>query len=170
MRVPPFEENGHALLRAAGLLIAGMIIGAALFLSIYNERLDTMIVLNRELSSENIRLEGEVADLKKTKNQQTTINLLNVYIESDEHTELDKLVKSELMRRIHSQLKPIVVGRKISEFAAMPEVYEQILKEKPLTGVLEKDYIVSSVKWIVLTQTELKVWVTVKEWKRIPMN
>lgn len=95
--------------------------------------------------------------------------MLNIYIEPGEHTTLDKLTESELKRRIHSQLKPVVVGRKISEFAAMPEVYEQILYEKPMLGVMDNDYMVQSVKWIVLTQSELKVWVTVKEWKRIPV-
>lgn len=168
MRVPPFEA-GYSYLRAIGLVIAGMVIGAALFLSIYNQRLNMTIVENRGLLAEKIRLEGEVADLRKTKNQQTTINLLNIFIEPGEHTTIDKLTESELKRRIHSQLKPVVIGRKISEFAAMPEVYEQILNEKPMLGVLDNDYMVQSVKWIVLTQSELKVWVTVKEWKRIPV-
>lgn len=169
MKVPPPEPAGNYL-RAAGLLIAGMIIGAALFLSIYNQRLNMMIVQNRELTSENVRLEGEVDDLKKNKNQQNTINLLNIYVESADDSPLDKLTESELKRRIHGELKKIIVGRKISDFAAMPDVYEGILQEKPYLGVLDKDYIVQSVKWIVLTQTELKVWVTVKEWKRIPMS
>lgn len=169
MKAPPPEPTGNAL-RAAGLLIAGMIIGAALFLSIYNQRLNMMIVQNRELVSENVRLEGEVEDLKKNKNQQNTINLLNIYVEAADDSPLDKITESELKRRIHGELKKIIVGRKISDFAAMPDVYEQILKEKPYMGVLDKDYIVQSVKWIVLTQTELKVWVTVKEWKRIPMS
>ncbi|ALS20856.1 MULTISPECIES: hypothetical protein [Paenibacillus] len=168
MKIPPHESAGNVL-RAVGLLIAGMIIGAALFLSIYNQRLNMMIVQNRELVSENVRLEGEVEDLKKNKNQQNTINLLNIYVESADDSPLDKITESELKRRIHGELKKIIVGRKISDFAAMPDVYEQILKEKPYTGVLDKDYIVQSVRWIVLTQTELKVWVTVKEWKRIPM-
>ncbi|SDC08552.1 hypothetical protein SAMN02799630_02630 [Paenibacillus sp. UNCCL117] len=169
MRVPP-EGLGFKHLQAIGLVIAGMVIGAALFLSIYNARLNMMIEQNRELLTENSRLEGDVANLRKTKNQQTTINLLNVYIDPDEHTEIDKVTESELQRRVHAQLKPVVVGRKISEFAAMPDVYEQILKEKPLLGVLDKDYLVLSVRWIVLTQSELKVWVTVKEWKRIPVS
>ncbi|WP_159881598.1 hypothetical protein [Paenibacillus puerhi] len=169
MRVPSFEP-GYRHLQAIGLVIAGMVIGAALFLSLYNERLNLVIEQNRRLLTEKSRLEGDVADLRKTKNQQTTINLLNVYIDPSEHTEIDKVTESELQRRVHAQLKPIVVGRKISEFAAMPDVYEQILKEKPLLGVLDKDYLVQSVKWIVLTQSELKVWVTVKEWKRIPMS
>jgi len=168
LKIPPHESAGNVL-RAVGLLIAGMIIGAALFLSIYNQRLNMMIVQNRELVSENVRLEGEVEDLKKNKNQQNTINLLNIYVESADDSPLDKITESELKRRIHGELKKIIVGRKISDFAAMPDVYEQILKEKPYTGVLDKDYIVQSVRWIVLTQTELKVWVTVKEWKRIPM-
>ncbi len=51
MRVPPFE-TGFGYLRAVGLVIAGMVIGAALFLSIYNQRLNMMIVENRELLAE----------------------------------------------------------------------------------------------------------------------
>ncbi|WP_281885755.1 hypothetical protein [Paenibacillus sp. YYML68] len=169
MRVPSFEAS-QAYLRAIGLIIAGMVIGAALFLGIYNQRLNLMIEQNRELFTEKSRLEGEVSDLRKTKNQQTTINLLNVYIQPEEHSEIDKLTESELKRRIHAQLKPVIVGRKVSEFAAMPDVYEQMLIEKPLLGVLDKDYMVTSVKWIVLTQSELKIWVSVREWKRIPTS
>lgn len=169
MKAPASGSSG-GFLRAAGLLIAGMVIGAALFLSAYNQRLNMMIEQNRELLSAKVDLEVKIADLTKTKNQQTTINLLNIYIEPGEHTTLDKVTESELKRRIHGDLKKIVVGRKISDFAAMPDVYEQILTEKPYVGVMDKDYIVQAVKWIVLTQTELKVWVTVKEWKRIPLS
>lgn len=104
MKIPPHESAGNVL-RAVGLLIAGMIIGAALFLSIYNQRLNMMIVQNRELVSENVRLEGEVEDLKKNKNQQNTINLLNIYVESADDSPLDKITESELKRRIHGELK-----------------------------------------------------------------
>lgn len=169
MKAPETRQIAD-ILRVAGLLIAGMIIGASLFLSIYNQRLNLMIEQNRELLLEKGKLEGEISDLKKTKNQQTTINLLNIYIEAADHTTLEKLTEGELKRRIHSDLKKIVIGRKISDFASMPEVYEQILTNKPYLSVMEKDYMVESVKWIVLAQSELKVWVTVKEWKRIPLS
>ncbi|WP_426452058.1 hypothetical protein ACP26L_08355 [Paenibacillus sp. S-38] len=167
VKVPP-PGFFSAYMRAIGLLASGMIIGAALFLSIYNQRLNMVIVENRKLHAQKDELEGEIADLKKTKNQQTTINRLNVFVVSEEGTPFDTLTESELRKRVNSDLKKVVIGRKISDFAAMPEVYESILKEKPYLGVLDRDYMVLGVRWIVLTQTELKVWVTIKEWKRLP--
>jgi hypothetical protein len=165
---PEAGQTG-GFLRSAGVLIAGMVIGAALFMSIYHRQLNFMIEQNHLFRSDNIRLTAENGDLKKNKNQQNTVNLLNVYVAAGEHTVLDKLTETELRRRINGDLRKVVIGRKISDFAESPEIYEQILVQKPYLAVLDKDYIVQNVKWMVVTQTELKIWVTVKEWKRIPM-
>ncbi|UUZ93308.1 hypothetical protein LJK87_00390 [Paenibacillus sp. P25] len=92
---------------------------------------------------------------------------MNVYVETSDHAPLDKVTESELRKRIYNDLKKVVIGRKISDFAESPEPYEKILVDKPYLNVLDKDYMVQSVKWMFIAQTELKIWVTVKEWKRI---
>ncbi|UUZ80579.1 hypothetical protein LJK88_37900 [Paenibacillus sp. P26] len=153
--------------RYVGLLIAGGVIGAAVFMGIYKNNLNLMIEQNHGLQSENAKLLGEISDLKKSKNQQNTINLMNVYVETSDHAPLDKVTESELRKRIYNDLKKVVIGRKISDFAESPEPYEKILVDKPYLNVLDKDYMVQSVKWMFIAQTELKIWVTVKEWKRI---
>ncbi|TVY07422.1 hypothetical protein [Paenibacillus cremeus] len=167
---PEKAEQTGSVLRYVGLVIAGMVIGAALFMSIYHQQLSFMIEQNHLLRTENNKQADEISDLKKSKNQQSTINLLNIYVEGADHTVLDKLAEAELKRRIHTDLRKVVIGRKISNFAENPDVYEQILVQKPYLGVMDKDYIVQNVKWMVVTQTELKIWVTVKEWKRLPVS
>ncbi|MCZ8513430.1 hypothetical protein O9H85_13520 [Paenibacillus filicis] len=163
----PSSGQMNGMLRYTGLLVAGGVIGAALFMSIYKLNLNRMIEQNHVLQLENTKLEGEISDLKKSKNQRNTINLLNVYVEMADHAPLDKVTETELMKRIYNDLKRVIIGRKISDFAESPEPYEKILVDKPYLGVLDKDYMVQNVKWMFITQTELKIWVVVKEWKRI---
>ncbi|CAG7646680.1 hypothetical protein PAESOLCIP111_05219 [Paenibacillus solanacearum] len=169
MSTPEARQPG-GFLRTAGLVIAGMVIGAALFMSLYHHQLNFIIEQYQVLRTDLNQLQRENADLKKTKNQQNTINLLQVYVVPGEHTELDKLTEAELRRRINSDLRGVIIGRKISDFAENPDIYEKILVQKPYLAVMDKDYMVQNVKWMVVTQTELKIWVTVKEWKRIPMS
>lgn len=171
MKVPRFVRyDGY--LRALGLIIAGMVIGAALFLAVFSHNMNIIITENRELLSENETLMEETANLRKSKNQQTTINLLNIVnteLISAQQQQLDKITESELKRRIHKEFAKVVVGKKVSDFAESKELYEQILTEKPILGVLEKDYVIN-VKTMLLLGTELRVWVTVKEWKRLPSS
>lgn len=62
-----------------------------------------------------------------------------------------------------------MIGTKISSFVDSKDLYEEILTEKTFSGVMEKDYIVT-VKTMSLVGTELRVWVTAKEWKRLPSS
>lgn len=77
MRVPRFDLF-TAYLRAFGLVISGMIIGVAFFMSVYSHNMNLIITENRESLSDNEKLMEETATLRKSKNQQTTINLLNI--------------------------------------------------------------------------------------------
>lgn len=170
MKVPRFDVFTSSL-RAFGLVIAGAIIGAAFFMSIYSHNLNLVITENRELLSDNEKLMEETATLRKSKNQQTTINLLNIVSVSTVHPQppLDKVTESELKRRIHKEFGKIVIGKKISSFVDSKDLYEEFLTDKTFIGVVEKDYVVN-IKSMLLVGTELRVWATVKEWKRIPSS
>lgn len=164
----PLERTGRWL-QGIGLFISGAVIGSAFFMGIYNRHLDLVLTQNRELVLERKQLMEDNANLKKTKNQYTTINLLNVHVEPAEGTQFDKVVETELQRLVHGDMRKVVVGQKISNFAENHELFRQILAEKTYAGVLDKDYVVT-VRTMVLVQTELKVWVTAREWKRLPAS
>jgi hypothetical protein len=165
LKVPPFEQFS-GLLQAAGLLIAGAIIGSALFLSIYHHHLNIILIANRELQAENEQLTQDNNSYRISKNQQSRINRLEVVVESGETHPLDKLTEQELERRIRNDLN-VVKGQKINSFAESPHLYQKLIAQKTYHSVMDKDYIVN-VTTMLLTQTELKVWVTAKESKRSP--
>jgi hypothetical protein len=165
LKVPPYEQFS-GMLQAVGLLIAGMIIGSALFLSIYHHHLNTTLIYNRELQDVNEQLIQDNNSYRLNKNLQSRINRLDVVIESGEVGPLDKLVEKELERRIRNDLN-VIKGQRISNFSESPHLYQSLIAQKTYHNVLDKDYTVH-VTTMVLIQTELKVWVTAKEWVRSP--
>lgn len=166
MRVPPFERY-TGLLQSAGILISGIIIGSALFLSIYHHQLNTLLIQNRELLAENDKLLQDNNSFKKTRNLQSTINQIDVTVESSPLNPLDKVTEQEIEKRVRNDLS-VIKGQKIAVFAESPHVYQSLLSKKTYRGILDKDYIVNT-KTMLLIQTELKVWVTAEEFKRTTM-
>ncbi|NHN31564.1 hypothetical protein G9U52_17160 [Paenibacillus sp. S3N08] len=154
------------MLQATGLLIAGMIIGSALFLGIYHHHLNSTLIYNRELQDANEQLLQDNSSYRSNKNVQSRINRLDVVIESGVAEPLDKLVEQELERRIRNDLN-VIKGQRISSFSESPHLFQALIAQKTYHNVLDKDYSVH-VTTMVLVQTELKVWVTAKEWKRSP--
>ncbi|WP_246313328.1 hypothetical protein [Paenibacillus foliorum] len=163
MKVPPFEQF-TGLMKATGLLIAGGIIGCAVFTAIYHHHLNSVLILNKELQAENEKLIQDNNSYKKTKNQQSTINQIDVTVESGDLNPLDKVTEQEIERRLRNDLS-VVKGQKISYFAESPHVYQRLLAQKTYHAIMDKDYTVN-VKIMLLIHTELKVWVIAKEWKR----
>jgi cell division protein FtsL len=163
LKVPPFDQY-TGLMRAAGLLIAGAIIGCAVFTGIYHHQMNSLLIQNKQLMAENDKLNQDNNTFKKSKNQQSVINRIEVIIESGELNPLDKVTEQELERRLRNDLS-VIKGLKIASFSESPHIYQRLLAQKTYHDILDKDYTVN-VKTMLLLQTELKVWVTAKEWKR----
>jgi hypothetical protein len=163
LKVPPFDQF-TGLLQSIGLIIVGTCIGSALFLSLYHHHLNTALILNKELQAENEKLLQDNSTYKLSKNKQSRIIGLEVIVESDESHPLDKLTEQELERRVRNDLN-VVKGQKVSSFADSPHIYQKLISQKTYHNILDKDYTVD-VRTMLLIQTELKVWVTAKEWKR----
>jgi len=166
LRVPPFESY-KGLLQSTGLLISGIIIGSALFLSIYHQQLNTILIENRELIAENEKLMLDNNTYKKTRNQQSVVNQIDVVVESSPLNPLDKVTEQEIEKRVRNDLA-VIKGQKISVIAESPHIYQSLLSKKTYRGILDKDYMVN-MKTMLLIQTELKVWVFAEEFKRTTM-
>ncbi|WP_051620398.1 hypothetical protein [Paenibacillus sp. UNC451MF] len=164
--MPPFERY-TGLLQSAGLFISGMIIGSAIFLGIYHHQLNTVLIQNRELSDENDKLQQDNNTYKKTRNQQSTVNQIDVIVESSPLNPLDKVTEQEIEKRVRNDLS-VIKGQKIAVIAESPHVYQSLLSKKTYRGILDKDYIVNT-KTMMLIQNELKVWVIAEEFKRTTM-
>ncbi|WP_245856077.1 hypothetical protein [Paenibacillus rigui] len=163
MRVPSFDHFS-SMVKSAGLLIAGAVIGSAVFMSIFHHNLNSAIIENRELQAENEKLAQDNNNYKKNRNQLSTINKIEVVVESADLDALDKVTEKELERRVRSDLR-VVIGLKVSTFAESPHIYQQLLSQKTYHAILDKDYLVN-IKTMLLIQNELKVWVIAKDFKR----
>lgn len=163
MRVPSFDHFAD-MAKATGLLIAGAVIGSAVFMSIFHHNLNAALIENRELQAENEKLIQDNTNYKKNRNQLSTINKIEVIVESADLDPLDKVTEQEIERRVRSDLK-VIVGMKVATFAESPHVYQQLLAQKTYHAILDKDYLVN-MKTMMLIQNELKVWVIAKDYKR----
>jgi hypothetical protein len=146
--------------------MAGGIIGSALFLCIYKNSLNIVIEHNRELQNERKELMEKMDSFTKTRNRMTVINDVEVIISTGDAGNLDKITVGEIRKRVESDLQ-VVVGQKISSFSENPLVYEKLIAQRIYQNIGEKSYVVN-VRSLVLAQTELKVWITVKEWRNLP--
>ncbi|TDG00715.1 hypothetical protein [Paenibacillus piri] len=163
MKVPPFEQFA-GLMKSTGLLIAGSIIGCAVFTAIYHHHLNIVLIENKELKAENEKLMQDNDTYKKSKNQQSIISRIEVVVESGDLNPLDKVTEQEIERRVRNDLS-VVKGQKIAYVAESPHIYQRLLSQKTYHAISDKDYTVS-MKTMLLIQTDLKVWVTAKEWRR----
>jgi len=163
LKVPPFEHYTW-LAKSTGLLIAGAVIGSAVFMSIYQHHLNLVIIQNRELKSSNEKLLQDLNDYKKTRNLHSTINQIDIVVESGDLNPLDKVTVQEIERRVRSDLS-VIKGQKISAFAESPHVYQRLLSQKTYHGILDKDYVVN-MKAMLLIQSELRVWVVAQVFKK----
>ncbi|GIP33696.1 hypothetical protein [Paenibacillus sp. J2TS4] len=160
MRVPNFDRYLHWLARL-GLFLAGMIIGSALFMGIYQQNFSLLANRNADLEQEIRVLQSEIETYSKNKKQAAYIG--GVFVHLEEGHELDDLSKVELERRVHRDLK-IVSGKLVADFKKDPKLYMKLI-EKPYPGVYDKDYQVE-VKTLMLVQSELRVWFEAKPLSR----
>jgi hypothetical protein len=160
LKVPAFEQYS-GLIQSTGLVIAGAIIGCAAFTAIYHHHLNSVLIQNKQLSSDNEKLMQDNETYKKSKNQMNIINRVEVVVESGDLGALDQVTEQELERRVRNDLN-VIKGLKIATFSESPHIYQRLLAQKTYHDVSDKDYTVN-VKTMLLIQTELKVWVAAKE-------
>ncbi|MFD0871888.1 MULTISPECIES: hypothetical protein [Paenibacillus] len=156
MRVPNFDRYRHWLARF-GLFLAGVIIGAALFMGIYQQNFSLLASRNADLEQEIRELRNEIETYSKNRKQAAYIGGIFVHLEEG-HT-LDDLSKVELEKRVHEDLK-VLSGKPVADFKKDPKLYMKLI-EKPYPGIYDKDYRVE-VTTLMLVQSELRVWFRAK--------
>jgi hypothetical protein len=160
LRVPPLDRYRH-LFTGFGLMIAGAIIGSAIYMSIHHKNFNLMYVKMHNYQKENEKLLQDIESLNKTRNKQTLINFVNVYLQNQEDEEpLSEDIQKEIEGDVKKELR-LVIGQKVAYVRDSRELYERLISQKVLT-VHEKSYTVQ-VKSIILIQTELTIWITAKE-------
>lgn len=165
MRVPPFERYVR-FLSGLGLLLAGAVIGSALFMGIYQQNFSQLVLDNQKLGQENAQLKREVDSLNKNKNRQSVVGkiVVNVAKVDGETDPLDESIATEIKKRVYADLQ-VLIGQPLSAIAANPQLYQNLVDKKIYTGVHEKDY-VASLKTMMISPSQLTVWITIRPFAR----
>jgi hypothetical protein len=160
LKIPPFDRY-RSFLSGFALFLAGAIVGSSIYMSIHHRSYNTLYVKMHNYQRENYDLQQDIDSLKKTRNKQTLINVVNVYLQNPENEEpLGEDIQKEIEGNVKKDLK-LVIGQKAAYVKDARPLYERLISQK-IFIIHEKKYTVE-VKSMVLVQTELSVWITAKE-------
>lgn len=129
MRVPSAYWTVRYM-RAAGLLIAGAVIGSAVFMSVYQHNFEIIILENQRLKAENEELKKTLDPFLKNKDRPSLINQMKIHIASPIGAgELDEVTATEIRRILQNDLEPLR-GRTVDAAADSMLVAKRIIERK----------------------------------------
>lgn len=162
MRVPSFERY-KSLLSGTGVFIAGVIVGAAVYLSMYQQHLSVLHERVGELSNQNKTLQDSMEGLNKFKQNQQYIGRVKVMAEfaSKEADKADANVLNELKRLVYEDIK-LTSGKPVSAVREAPDIFTNLVDKKVYRNVYGKNYQIS-VRYLMVVQTEFTIYITCSE-------
>lgn len=142
MRVPPFDRYGKSLV-GAGLFLVGLIVGCALFMSIYQNNFSILSTQNQQLRSELKKIrEDQSLNSTHKKTKQPLIHSIKITFErKNDSNKLDEISENELRQEITRDLQ-FLNGKEIREIKEDPLLYRNLLDGKTYHAIRERDYTV----------------------------
>lgn len=162
MRVPSFERY-RSFLSGAGIFLAGMIVGAAVYLSVHQQHLSILHQRVGELANQNKTLQDSMEGLNKYKQNQQYVGRVKVVAElaAKDKGNTDANVINELERRVYEDIKQ-VSGKPVSAVRDAPDIFSNLVDKKIYRNVFGKDYTVS-VRHLMVVQTDFTLYITCSE-------
>jgi hypothetical protein len=161
MRVPPFERYEKSLV-GAGLFLVGLIVGCALFMSVYQRNFSLLSIQNQQMRSEieDLKEENQNMTLTQKKASQPLIRSIKIIFErKNETTKLDDISENELRHKILQDLQ-FLNGKDSRRIKEDPLLYRNLLEGKTFHAIRERDYIVY-VRTLIVVESELTVAIQV---------
>jgi hypothetical protein len=167
MRVPNFERYS-GWLSGIGIFIAGMIVGAAVFLSVFQEHLSILHERVGALSNQNKTLSDNIESLNKFKKTQQYIGKIDVIVEltEKEKATTDINVLNEVKRLVYDDIKQIS-GKPVNTIREAPDIFTDLVDRKVYRNVFKKDYIIS-VRRLMVIQTDYILYISYGEYSPAP--
>jgi hypothetical protein len=158
VRVPTVEWL-RPYMRAMGLVLAGMVIGSALYMSIYAHNFSILFDDNQRLNSENQEIRKELEPLIRKQNHQIIIRQIKINMTTvgASGTILEDAVITELRRALLRDLE-LVRGTSIDSVTHTLIVAKGIIKRKIYRLSGEKEYTLE-IPMIIIKNSELTIWV-----------
>lgn len=144
-------------MRAIGLIVAGMVIGSALFMSIYQHNFGILYEDNQRLRNENEEIHKELEPLIQKKNNKITIRQIRIHIQSSAAgNPLEEAAVSELRRGLQRDLE-LLRGVSIDSVIDSLTVAKGIIKRKIYRLSGEQEYTLD-IPIIIIKNSELTIW------------
>ncbi|MDP5274406.1 hypothetical protein [Chengkuizengella axinellae] len=161
MRVPSISRF-LKYLQAIALIISGMIIGAAIYMIIYQHNMQVLFKMNETIRQENKDLLSKIEGLEKYKDSNTVINSIVINIQEKEDKEpLDDLIKNDIKDLVREDLK-VLKGKQVSLIYKDPDYIRQLYGRKNYPNVHEKAYVVE-IQNMFIVYGEATFWIHVEE-------
>ncbi|MDF2923013.1 MAG: hypothetical protein K0R57_1927 [Paenibacillaceae bacterium] len=167
MRVPSFERYA-GWMAGLGIFISGMIVGAAVFLSVYQQHLSILHERVGALTNQNKTLSDNLESLNKYKTNQQYIGKVDVIIELSpkEKDTVDINVLNEIKRRVYDDIKQIS-GKPVSTVRDAPDIFTDLVDRKVYRNIFEKDYMIA-VRRLMVIQSDYTLYISYGEYTPSP--
>ncbi len=148
--------------QSIGLLIAGAVIGCAVFMVVYQHNFNELILYNVSLQTEIEDLQTQLNALSEDRNQHSTIHAIQIEIEKAE-PKLETFIENEIKNRVKRSLGSLV-GQ--SSDTLNPAMARELFGEKLYPDIRDKDYIVN-IRTMLVSQGTLHIWVSVRMYQKV---
>lgn len=167
MRVPTFRHFRHWA-QHAGLFIAGMVVGAAVFMAAHQNVINFALEKERLLDLQMQLIMKNIESRAQHEKKPLTINAISVHFEYGQKQDLPDLTRAELKLRIRNDLD-VLLGKNINDITPPIDNGTKVLKtlyERLHTNVNGKDYLARINSYVVI-YGELRVWVELEPFQRL---
>jgi hypothetical protein len=164
MRVPPSEWVMRHL-RAGGLVAAGMIIGAAVWMSVHQHNFSVLYMEKERLRLENEELKKTLEPYRKTQSRSSEIREIAVQLYTPPGGEAtDEMTAMELRRKLAADLD-LLRGKPPETAAEAMIVARRIISNKVYTLDRDAEYRLS-VDIVLIKSGVLTIWAEVRPFIR----
>jgi hypothetical protein len=156
MRVPSMTWINQYM-RAIGLIAAGIVIGSALFMALYQHNFNILYLENQRLITENNELRKELEPLVRKHNNPFTVRQMKVYMQSaNSNNPLDDAAASDLRQLLQNDLE-LLRGRSIDSIAESLVIARGIIRRKIYRLPGAQEYTLD-IPFIIVKNSELTIW------------
>ncbi|MFD2116536.1 hypothetical protein ACFSTH_07365 [Paenibacillus yanchengensis] len=164
MRIPLFAKFTKAM-QFVGVLLVGIILGAALYHSLSLASLEKLMNERTILQAKLTQYEEDITHLNQFKDQHTVIKSILPRIENEkgqtsERPLLDQLTETEIIKRVKEDLS-VFLGRSIFDIDSNAQFARKLLEKKVYSDINQKDYVIE-IKTVLVVDNVLQVWLTVR--------
>lgn len=159
MRIPPFERFVR-FTQGVGLVLAGMVIGAAFYHALFQAQFDRAANQIGKLEDQLNERDNDLSKLNQFKEQHSVIKTVQIrFEESSDAAGLDEPMKARLKAMLHKDLL-VLEGQSIYEIDRESRLARELLAGKVYR---DKDKSFSlEIKTVLVVDNKLQVWASIR--------